>query len=131
MLLEDIKNKIIQIINKNIECEAILIFGSYIRGSQREDSDIDIAIKSKENFNKKKIIDISNELEEQLKIDVDLVDLDLIENDGFKYEILISGELIYCEDRYNFDMYKLDAFREYLELNESRKYIINELKRRD
>lgn len=131
MLLEDIKNKIIQIINKNIECEAILIFGSYIRGSQREDSDIDIAIKSKENFNKKKIIDISNELEEQLKIDVDLVDLDLIENDGFKYEILISGELIYCKDRYNFDMYKLDAFREYLELNESRKYIINELKRRD
>ena len=35
---------------------------------------------------------------------------------------------LYCEDDVQFDLYKLDMFREYLELNESRKYIVNRVK---
>lgn len=121
--MEDIKNKILQILKKETDCEAIIIFGSYARGTQNQESDIDIAIKSKNSITKKQLYDINNKLSDELKRDIDLINLDTIENDGLKYEILINGILIYCENNYEFDMYKLDAFREYLELNEIGKKI--------
>lgn len=40
------ENKIKEILLKEIECEAIVLFGSYARGTQNSESDIDIAIKS-------------------------------------------------------------------------------------
>lgn len=127
--MEEIKNKMIEIITKQIDCEAIVLFGSYARGTQNKESDIDIAIKPKGKMEQRQLFEISNSLEDNLKKDIDLVNLDTIENDGFKYEILINGTVIYCENSYQFDLYKLDAFREYLELNESRKMIIDEMKK--
>lgn len=127
--MEEIKEKIIKILNSKIDCEAIIIFGSYARGTQTKESDIDIAIKVENNISKIELYNISNEIEDELKMDIDLVNLDAIENDGFRYEILINGLLIYCKNGYKFDLYKLDAYREYLELNEARKIIIDELKK--
>lgn len=40
----------------------------------------------------------------------------------------MNGIIIYCKDQYKFDLYKLDMMREYLELNESRKNIIDNIK---
>ena len=40
----DIINKYVEIVSKNYDVIAIILFGSYARGTQREDSDIDIAI---------------------------------------------------------------------------------------
>ena len=40
----------------------------------------------------------------------------------------MNGQILYCEDNYQFDLYKLDMFREYLELNESRKDIMQNIK---
>ena len=68
---------------------------------------------------KKELFEISSFLEDELKRDIDLVNLDTIENDGFKYEILINGITIYCKNQDKFEQYKLDAYREYLELNEA------------
>lgn len=127
--MEEIKNKIIEILTNQINCQAIIVFGSYARETQTKESDIDIAIKPKEKIDKKQLLAMSSTLEDKLKKDIDLVNLDTIENDGFKYEILINGMVIYCENSYEFDLYKLDAFREYLELNESRKMIIDEMKK--
>lgn len=127
--MEEIKNKIIEIINNTINCEAIVIFGSYARGTQNEESDIDIAIKPITHITKKYIYELNEKIADELKKDIDLVNLDTIENDGFKYEILINGETIYCKDSYKFDLYKLDVYREYLELNEARKMIIDEMKK--
>lgn len=127
--MEDIKDKIIEILNSNLNCDAIVIFGSFSRGTQNKESDVDIAIKLSREITKQELYDISNKLADELKRDIDLVNLDTIENDGFKYEILINGEVIYCKDSYKFDLYKLDAYREYLDLNESRKDIIDEMKK--
>ena len=113
---------------KKIDCEAILLFGSYVRGTQNIESDIDIAIKPKEEISKKEIFYLVQEIEEAIKIEVDLVNLDTI-GDGFRYEILMSGKTIYCEDEFKFEFYKLDMYREYLDLNESRKIIIDEIKK--
>jgi len=110
-----------------LNCEVIILFGSYARGDQRPDSDVDIAIKTKKEISKKEIFELTQELEQLLKKDVDLVDLNAI-SDSFRYEILMNGQILYCEDNYQFDLYKLDMFREYLELNESRKDIIQNIK---
>lgn len=130
-MMEEIRDKIIQILQDKIDCEVIIIFGSYARGTQNQESDIDIAIRSKKIITKKELYDVSNKISDELKRDIDLVNLDTIENDGFKYEILINGIVIYCKNDYEFDMYKLDAFREYLELNESRIDIINKIKNKE
>lgn len=127
--MEEIKEKVIQFMNSIMDCEAIVIFGSFARGTQNEESDIDIAIKVKGEIAKKELFEISSFLEDELKRDIDLVNLDTIENDGFKYEILINGITIYCKNQDKFEQYKLDAYREYLELNEARKAIIDEMKK--
>ena len=127
--MEELKNKIVEIITNRINCDAIVLFGSYARGTQNEESDIDIAIKIDDYITKKELYELSNLLADELKKDIDLVNLKTIENDGFRYEILINGEKLYCKDEYSFDLYKLDSYREYLELNEARKAIIDEMKK--
>lgn len=125
------KIKIIKkFILENVDCDAIVLFGSYARGTQNAESDIDIAIKPNTNIRKKQIFYLSQDLEEKIKTEVDLINLDDI-NDSFRYEILINGKTIYCKDEFKFELYKLDMYREYLELNESRQIIIDRIKKGD
>ena len=122
------EEKIKEILLKKIECKAIVLFGSYARGTQNAESDIDIAIKPKNKIDKKALYNLSNELSDKLEKDIDLINLDDEISDAFRYEILITGKTVYCEDEFKFQMYKLDMYREYLELNESRQMIINRIK---
>ena len=122
------EEKIKEILLKKIECKAIVLFGSYARGTQNAESDIDIAIKPKNKIDKKALYNLSNELSDKLEKDIDLINLDDEISDAFRYEILITGKTIYCEDEFKFQMYRLDMYREYLELNESRQMIINRIK---
>lgn len=121
--LETIKKMILG----KIDCEAILLFGSYARGTQNLESDIDIAIKSNKKVSKKEIFETRLELEEAIKNDIDLINLDDI-NDDFKYEILINGKTLYCKNELKFELYKLDRYQEYFDLNESRQSIIERVK---
>lgn len=129
--MEEIKetlNKIKEILIQKFNPLAIILFGSYARNSQNKDSDIDIAIISS-NTDKKEIFYAKQQLEETLMKDIDLVNLkDINMSDGFRYEILMNGVVLYCSDSYKYELYKLDMFREYLELNESRQDIINRVK---
>lgn len=120
---ESIKN----ILLRKFECEAIVLFGSYARDMQNEESDIDIAIKSNKKISKKEIFETRLELEETIKNDIDLINLDNI-NDDFRYEILMNGKTLYCKDQLKFELYKLDMCQEYFDLNESRQSIIERIK---
>ena len=122
------EEKIKEIILKELECEAIILFGSYARGTQNSESDIDIAIKPKNKIDKKTIFIISNKLADELNREIDLINLNDELSDSFRYEILITGKTLYCEDTFKFEMYKLDMYKEYLELNETRQMIINRIK---
>lgn len=113
------EEKIKEALLNELECEAIVLFGSYARGTQNSESDIDIAIKSNNQIDKKRLYEISRKLEDKLKKDIDLIDLDEI-GDTFRYEILVSGKTLYCKDELKFELYKLDMYREFLDLNESR-----------
>lgn len=122
-VFEELKDKLIE----KIECEAIVLFGSFARNTQNSESDIDIAFKTKKNVDKKALFYLKQELEDIAKRDIDLVNLDTIE-DGFRYEILINGITLYCKDELKFELYKLDMYREFLDLNESRMSIIERIK---
>ncbi len=124
MNFESIKKKLVD----DFECEAIILFGSFARGTQNEKSDIDIAFKSKRKISKKEIFEEKILLEDISKRDIDLVSLDEI-NDDFRYEILMNGKELYCEDKTKFDLYKIDMFREYIDLNENRLSIMERVKK--
>lgn len=129
--MNEIIEKLKEVLIEKCKPEAIILFGSYARGTQNNESDIDIAIKTNQKMSKLDIFNLKNELEEIAKKDIDLINLDMLNSDGFKYEILVNGIEIYCEDKFKFDLYKLDMYREYLELNESRQEIINMIKEGD
>mgnify|MGYP004607098523 FL=1 len=124
MNFEPIKKRLIY----DFECETIILFGSFARGTQNEKSDIDIAFKSKRKISKKEIFEEKILLEDISKRDIDLVNLDEI-NDDFRYEILMNGKELYCENKTKFDLYKIDMFREYIDLNESRLSIMERVKK--
>jgi len=125
-VIEKIKDKILQV----IDCEAVVLFGSYARETQNEESDIDIAFKSKQEVTKKEIFQLKQELEEIANRDIDLINLDEI-GEIFRYEILINGKTVYCKDEFKFELYKLDMYREFLDLNERIQPIIERVKRGD
>ena len=114
--------------NKNII--AIVLFGSYARKMENNNSDIDIAIKLDREFSKKERFELQLQLEELVNKDIDLLNLDDLD-DGVRYEVLINGETLYAKDELKFELYKLEMYREYLELNESRAKIIENLKNGD
>lgn len=129
--MEEIKEKLEsakQYLISNFECEAILLFGSYSRNSQNAESDVDLAIKVKKEIQPKELFEIKRKLEDIFEKDVDLIDLNNTQ-DGIRYEILMNGVTIYVKDDLKFELYKLDMYREYLELNESRKSIIDNIKK--
>lgn len=124
--IKEILNKMVEYLKNEINPFAIILFGSYSRNTQNKESDIDIAIKGN-NIDLQKIYELKQKLEDISQKDVDLVDLDDI-SDVFRYEILMNGIKLFCQDDYKFDLYKLDMCREYLELNESRQDIIQRVK---
>ena len=129
--MEEIKEKLEsakQYLVSNFECEAILLFGSYARNSQNAESDVDLAIKVKKEIQPKELFEIKRKLEDIFEKDVDLIDLNNTQ-DGIRYEILMNGVTIYVKDDLKFELYKLDMYREYLELNESRQTIIDNIKK--
>ena len=129
--MDEIKEELNKIQKKLIEKFnplAIILFGSFSRGTQNAESDIDIAIVAKNN-SKKEIFEIRQELEEITSRDIDLVNItDTNMSEGFRYEILMNGIVVYCQDEYKFDMYKITKCREYLDFNESRQEIIDRIK---
>ena len=124
--IEKVKQKLLE----KIDCEAIVLFGSYSRGTQNSESDIDIAILTKNEISKKEIFYIKQELEDISETDIDLINLRDI-GDSFRYEILINGKTLFCKDELKFELYKLDMYREFLDLNESRMSIIERIKKGD
>lgn len=128
--MEKTIDKIKKAIIEKFNCDAVILFGSYSRHTQNEESDIDIAFKAREQISKKEIFYLKQELEEIAKKEIDLINLDDI-GDAFRYEILMNGEVLYCKDELKFELYKLDMYREFLDLNESRMPIIERIKKGD
>lgn len=76
-VLEDIKSKA-QPILKQADVTKAALFGSYVRGENTEESDIDILVSFPENTNLLDVVHLKNQLEEHLHKKVDLVSYNAI-----------------------------------------------------
>lgn len=95
------------------------IFGSYVHGNMRKDSDIDIAIYLEENIDSDTYFEIKNKLTDACSIETDLVIL----NDAIpllKYEIHKNNILIFTRDKAFESNYKVKVLFEY---NDVKKYL--------
>ena len=74
MTIEEIKKKILPVVRK-YEVQKASLFGSFVRGEQREDSDIDILVEFKDRENKTllDLVGLELELQEVLNCGVDVL----------------------------------------------------------
>jgi len=71
--IQEIKKKIIPVLKKN-KVKRAGIFGSYARGKEKKNSDIDILIEIDENISLLGFIRLKNLIQKRLKKQVDLVE---------------------------------------------------------
>jgi len=98
MNLEEIKKKVLPVV-KRYEVQKAAIFGSFVRGEQRDDSDIDILVEFKDRENKTllDLIGLELELQEVLNRKVEVLTYRSI-HPLLKDYILKEQEVFYEEE---------------------------------
>jgi len=71
-------NSLKDVIKKEYRAEIVGVFGSYVRGEQREASDVDVLVRFFEGASLFDLVGLSDFLEERLGIKVDVVPIDTI-----------------------------------------------------
>ncbi|MDO9581416.1 MAG: nucleotidyltransferase domain-containing protein [Bacteroidales bacterium] len=107
------KNELIKNINlslQSLNISKVILFGSYVKGTQSDDSDIDLLVVTNDNFIfesfaqkmeiKLKIVNALNSIRKYADIDLIVHTKPMYEkfiqlNSGFKKEIIGSGSVIY------------------------------------
>ncbi|PJE81849.1 hypothetical protein COU58_00285 [Candidatus Pacearchaeota archaeon CG10_big_fil_rev_8_21_14_0_10_32_42] len=75
--INEIKEKIIPFLKEN-QIKRAGIFGSFVRGEQNKESDVDILIEINKRWSLLDLVNLKISLENLLKMDVDLVEYKLI-----------------------------------------------------
>lgn len=129
MLEENLKKQLIEIIQNKINPAFIVLFGSFAKGTNRIDSDIDLAFFSKEQLSSYERFLLASELAEIAGREVDLVDLKQIDT-VFTMQIFSQGIPIYIQDENEFTRQKMRAYSMYATLSEQRAGVIESIKER-
>ncbi|WP_227762749.1 type VII toxin-antitoxin system MntA family adenylyltransferase antitoxin [Zhaonella formicivorans] len=116
-------------LQKKILPYLIYIFGSYVQGKARKDSDLDIAFLSEQKHDSYRIFVTAQELAGLLGLDVDLIDLNQAST-VFQMQVIRTGKVIYCSDENRRMLFHLLALKKYVKLNEERKCILERIKER-
>ncbi len=118
--IDEIRNAVIEVCESE-ECVYALLFGSLARGTFKEYSDIDIAIKFKKGDDYlNKTLRIMSKLSIKLNIDVDVIPLNICDT-IIKYEIYSNGILLFCKDYNEYMDDHVNAIDEYLDFE----YVFN------
>ena len=126
---KNLYQKIILFLTKHIkDIDSIYIFGSYASKDNTDASDIDIAFLNKIDLTPVEMWDISSTLSNLLMIDVDLIDLKNT-NTVFRFEIIHKGIKIYEADKKTVEEFEDLTYSFYLELNEIRTLIIQDMQK--
>lgn len=120
---EKIKEIIVGILRNEISPWLVILFGSFVKGNFRNDSDIDIAYLSDKEISNIERFKISQEIADKLSREVDIVDLKTASS-VLKAQIIGTGEVIYCEDENRKDLFFMRALKEYALLNEERDVVL-------
>lgn len=128
------ESKLIDKINRKLvprlDPAFIIVFGSYAKGCQRKESDIDVAFYSDgETPDKYEIFMLAQELAEELKIEVDLINLREAST-VFKAQIFTTGKVIFSQNEDTRIKEQMIALSMYAKLNEERHEILDGISKR-
>lgn len=129
MLPEQTKQQIIRILQEQVQPAFVLVFGSFAQGTQREDSDLDIAYFSKKSLTSYERFLLAGELAKVCQLDVDLIDIKKIDT-VFAAQIFSTGVLLACADQSEFIKQRMKALSMYASLNEQRAEILRSIEER-
>ena len=129
MLTKEIEQQLIDTINKQLNTHFIVLFGSFAKGTAREDSDIDLAYFSDQQLSSYERFILAGELATVAGHEVDLVDVKEIDT-VFTMQIFSEGVPIYMQDENEFIRQKMRAYSMYATLSEQRAGIIEAIKQR-
>ena len=129
MLRKDTEQQLIDMINMQLNTHFILLFGSFAKGTAREDSDIDLAYFSDQQLSSYERFILAGELATVAGHEVDLVDIKEIDT-VFTMQIFSEGVPIYMQDENEFIRQKMRAYSMYATLSEQRAGIIEAIKQR-
>ena len=101
MSLEDryFKKSILNTLSSKLNLKLLILFGSFAKKTQTNNSDLDLAFLSKDNITNIERWNISQSLASDLNIDVDLIDLQKA-SDVLKFQIVSTGEIIYNTENF-------------------------------
>lgn len=108
------------------QCDAhtIIIFGSVAKGTMRPESDIDIAYLSSIRSSTYQRFRIGQQVADLLERDVDLIDFQEAST-VFQIQIATTGIVLYEENPLLRQLSYMQAFREYVQLNDKRQYLLD------
>ena len=129
MLTKEIEQQLIDTINKQLNTHFIVLFGSFAKGTAREDSDIDLAYFSDQQLSSYERFILAGELATVAGHEVDLVDIKEIDT-VLTMQIFSEGVPIYMQDENEFIRQKMRAYSMYATLSEQRAGIIEAIKQR-
>lgn len=120
-----------KVVDNDNRIVSVSLLGSYFKGTNRENSDIDLAllVKPESDFSTLDKIDLCTEL----TIELDrTIDIGLISSKNLVYsrEALLNGELLYTKDIDYFNLTRATLLGMYLDFNHNRKEILNEYRAR-
>lgn len=107
---------------------AIVLFGTFGSEYETANSDIDLAFladKKQDPVNTWKLVE---QIASAIQRDVDLIYLREAST-VFRYQVLTTGQLIYCADPFKFGDFDTTSFSMYFHLQDMRKEILDDYKR--
>ena len=123
-------DQIIKIISLQLsDVVAIYLFGSAATGEMNDESDVDLAVLPKKPLSPDLAFELKTNLAAALKRDVDLIDM-LRADSVTLAQIILKGELIFQGDTSEREVFESSALGQYLQLNEERRGILEDIEKR-
>ncbi|MBH0158611.1 nucleotidyltransferase domain-containing protein [Fictibacillus sp. 5RED26] len=126
MVERKIEQQVITFLREKLDPYLIVVFGSTAKGTERVDSDLDLAYLSNHKLEKYDRFMVSQELAALVNKDVDLVDLNQVST-VFAAQIIQSGKTILCIDDKRRMEYEMKTLKMYAKLNEEREIVMKRI----
>lgn len=109
--------------------QGIWLYGSFSRGDERKESDIDIAFLAEQSLPLSEKMELITSLVRLTQRNIDLIDLYTAPT-VLKKEIIAYGKRIFCVDTFFCENFENIVFAEYARLNEERAGILEDIQQR-